>query len=154
MKVAHQDRRAIPSSDTQEHGSVLLVVLATLMFGFVLVTALLGFTQTYLGTASAFQHRADTTARHSDAVRYALNAVRGDASVGRAGSTSTWTYDKLAVTCTGEPGSGVAQGAGTTDRLVTCETPLISVQVRYFDRGGSKGGVMCELLSWKLLRPA
>lgn len=129
-------------------------MLATLTFGFVVVTALLGFTQTYLRSASAYQYRWDTAAQHSDAVRFAVNAIRGNATTGRAGSSSTWTYDDVMVTCTGDPGSGAAQGGGTTDRLVTCQTELISAQVRYFDRGGSASGVTSDLLSWKLLRPA
>jgi hypothetical protein len=131
---------------------VLLVVLGTLVFAFTLVMALLGFTQTYLRSADSYQHRADTAAQHADAVRYALNAIRGDTTIGRAGTSSTWTYDGVAVSCTGDAGSGVAQGSGTTDRLVTCETELINAQVRYFDRGGSAAGVRAELLSWKLLR--
>lgn len=46
---------------------------------------------------------------------------------------------------------GSRMGQGATNRLVTCATPVVRSQVRYFDRGGVASGVSAEVISWKAL---
>lgn len=135
-----------------EAGATLMLVLGVLSLASLLLTALLAFVTAYVHDGAAFQSRVDRVQKHRDAVDYAFNAIRNDNTVGREGTSSTWTMNGVTVTCTGASGSGVVQNSGRTDRTVTCTTPEISAQMRYFDRGGSGSGVLSELLWFKLLR--
>ena len=133
-----------------EQGATLVLTLAILMLSGVIFVAMMSFVTTYLRGGASFQSRSDRNQVNSDAVEYALAAVRINNTLGRAGATSTWSYGGGSVTCTGDTGSGVVSGSGRTDRLVTCTSGQVTAQIRYFDRGGSGSGVVAEVLSWKL----
>lgn len=150
--AAKQAVLPIARSPRSERGGTLLLAIGILALTGIILSALIGFAQTYVHDGNAFQARTDRIQRHGDAVQYAFNAVRNNNAVGQAGGTSTWTYSGVSVSCTGDAGSGVASGSGRTDRTVTCQTSEIQAQMRFFDRGGSASGVVSELLSWKLLR--
>jgi Tfp pilus assembly protein PilE len=148
----HPDRTATAADG--ERGAMLILVMGVLLFASVLVLAVLSFLRSYVASASAFQARTDRTQANADAVQYALNIERNNQNLGRYGTatnTTTWTYNSITVTCVGQPGSGAPQNSGYTDRLVVCSTPVISAEIRYFDRGGAGNGVVAELISWQVL---
>ncbi len=143
--------RSARDQDGAERGLVLLLVLAILLMTSLMLTVLVSYLSAGLHAGTAYQGRIDKVQRNADAVTFAVNAIRNNATLGRAGTTSSWIYNGVTVTCTGDAGSGVASGLGRTDRTVTCSTPVIRSQVRYFDRGGSGVGIVTEQLSWTVL---
>lgn len=143
-------RGSARSRNRGQAGAVLAVVLAFTLVGTMLLLAVLSFAFTGTRAAPSYQGRIDEVQLNADAMNFAIQAMRTDMTKGVAGTSSTYTYGPVSVTCVGELGSGVASGLGTTDRTVACATAAndLKVMVRFFDRGGSKAGVLAEVLSW------
>lgn len=131
-------------------GLVLPAVLVVMLVVALLLAGIAAIVTARLDQGSDLQGRIDQVQLESDAVRYAANAVRNDNTIGRQGTSSSWTYSEVTVTCTGETGSGVVSGAGRTDRTVTCTSTKVRARYRFFDRSGAGNGTIMEQLSWSV----
>ena len=131
-------------------GLVLTLVLGFTLVGTLLSLAILSFAFTGARAVPAYQGRIDEVQTNSDAMNFAIQAIRTDMTKGLDGASSSYTYGPVTVTCVGDPGSGAVVGEGRTDRTVSCATAAddLKAQVRFFDRSGSKAGVLAEVLSW------
>jgi hypothetical protein len=131
-------------------GLVLTLVLAFTLVGTLLSLAILTFGFTGTRAVPAYQGRIDEMQMNSDAMNLAIQLIRTDMTKGLDGASSTYTYGPVSVTCLGDPGSGAAIAGGQADRTVSCATTAneLEAQVRFLDRGGSKAGVLAEVLSW------
>lgn len=136
--------------DRGQAGSVLTLVLAFTLVGALLLLAILSFAFTATRAVPAYQERIDKVQANSDAMNFAIQAIRTDITEGREGDTSSYTYGPVSVTCVGDTGSGVVVGEGRADRTVSCATEAndLKAQVRFFDRSGTRAGVLAEVLSW------
>lgn len=143
--------RPVVERSGRQRGAVLIIVLAVLAVASLTLAVLFGYVSGGMKAGGAYQSRIDKVQATADAIDFAVNAIRNDNALGRSGSSSTWSYGGVSVTCTGDAGSGVSSGAGRTDRTVTCANAVIRSQVRFFDRGGAANGVVVEQLAWTVL---
>lgn len=105
---------------TGDDGSVLVMALAFLSLFGLAIAAVLAFAATGFRTADAVQVAAGQQYAADAAVEGAINAIRGDTSIGKAGVssgcfsfTSQVNGTAVSVECTGRAGSGgVTGGAG------------------------------------------
>jgi len=139
-----------------EDGSVLVAVLAVMTLVLVLLGTLSTVVWTHLRSGTAYQTRASLVQRNSNAMEYAIASMRNSRTNGVSGSTQAWTYSGISVSCTASADSGVRptplpspDHPGVNDRTVTCTSPLLTVRVRFYDRGGSADGVGMAIMSWK-----
>lgn len=131
-------------------GFALPAVLAFLVMGTIITVAALSFALTALGVGRDVTVKNSELSAERSALDYAFTATRYDLNRGVEGSKDSYTVAGVTVRCSGQPGSGTTVGAGRTDRTVECATPTIRATVRFFDRSGTKAGVMVETLSWRV----
>lgn len=134
-----------------QRGASLLLVLVFVVVGAMLTVAVLAFARTSFLTGTAYQERDLERSRDRDALEYLVQSIRPNLSQGIQGDTRTATVAGVTATCTGETGSGQTSGAGRTDRVITCSTPLINARYRIFDRSGDRPGIIVETLSFTTL---
>lgn len=131
-------------------GFALPAVLAFLVMGTIITVAVLSYSSTAMGVGRDIKDRNVRLAGERDAIEYALAATRYDLDKGVGGSKDSYTVAGAEAVCVGQSDSGVAVNGGRTDRTVDCSTRSISTTVRFFDRSGTKAGVMVETLAWKV----
>lgn len=142
-----------------QRGIALPMVLAFIVVTTFITVAVLAYATTSMQLGKTIVDRNDQIAAERDALEYTLQVVRTDLNGGSVSGTSTITRTVAGISaiCSAAPDSGVtattiiASGpiiTGRTDRLVTCTTPSITTEVRFFDRGGSRAGVIEEILRW------
>lgn len=143
-------RGGAPLRHRDQTGVALVSVLAFTLVGTILLVAVLSFAFTGSRAVPAYRGRIDAVQANSDAMNLAIQAMRTDMSKGLDGTSSTYSYGTVSVTCVGEAGSGVVTGSGTADRTVSCSTTPegLTTRVRFFDRSGSMSGALVEVLSW------
>lgn len=102
---------------TSEDGSVLLMALVFMSLFGLAIAAVLGFAGTGFRTAASVHTRGEQQYAADAAVDGAINAIRGDVSIGKAGVNSTCfslpavvNSTAVSVQCLGRPGSGVVTG--------------------------------------------
>lgn len=135
-------------SRRNQSGFALPMVLAFVVVGTLITAAVLAYASTSFRIDTVYSDHNARISAERDALTYVLTTIRTDPTKGVQGNTTSATVAGVTATCAGDTGSGVAQGAGRTDRVVNCSTPSITTQVRFFDRSGDKPGVIEETLRW------
>lgn len=135
-----------------ERGASLVIVIAMMLFGSLVIVALLGYAQAQLRSASVHRDRMAAVGEADDALDLALARIRADGALGREGSSLVTTLGDAEATCSGREGSGVADGADRMDRVVACSAStngreLITITVRFLDSAGELPGADVQVLS-------
>lgn len=135
-----------------EYGGSLLIVLAVLIFGSLVIGALLFYAQTQLRSASTYRERNESITQAEGAVDLTIARIRGDLLQGREGTTVTSTYHEATATCTGRPGSGALTGSGRADRVLDCTAAAggrdrLTVRGKILDGNGDQPGTDVQVLA-------
>ncbi|MCB0977805.1 MAG: hypothetical protein KDB02_10145 [Acidimicrobiales bacterium] len=139
-----------------EYGGSLVIVLAVLLFGSLVIGALMFYAQTQLRSASTYRQRNDAISQAEGAVDLTIARIRDDLLQGREGSTVTSTYHEATATCTGQPGSGAPSGTGRADRVVDCTAAAggrnrLTVTVKILDGNGDQPGTDVQVLARSII---
>ena len=132
-------------------GFALTLVLALIVVGVTVTTAVLAFAATSVQAGSVYSSRDAARARERDALDYLVESIRPNLTKGIAGNTQTATVAGATATCVGQTGSGTLAtppAQGRADRVITCSTTSITAKYRIFDRSGDQPGIIVETLAY------
>ncbi len=151
--IAQSGSNPVCCGSTRSRGSggfALPVVLGFIIIGTLITVAVLSYATTTMKVGVSASERSAKITAETNALDYLLAIIRPNMAMGFEGDTQSRTVAGVTATCIGQTGSGVFPSGsfGRTDRVIVCTTPSINSKIRYFDRGGSKAGVIEEILRW------